>query len=176
MKWFTGGRKVRAWDSMQKYTYSLKYKAGTKIRQYGFMPKYTPYRMLIMGVFEGKYLNDCEGEFPIEWFNSSKNSRSKVADPSLNYFKVKSRLSLQEWRDRGWIPVHKNDKDVRGWFQWYCRYWLGRRMLEVDKIQIKRWLSFSRHYAQVVKNARGDMSKRRKQRQALLQWSWDCKV
>ena len=135
--------------------------------------------MLVMGVFEGKYLNDCEGEFPSEWYAAARKRGKlspKVADPSKNYFGVKSRQSTKVWLEKGWIPVHKKDRDARGWFQWYCRYWLGRRIPEVDSIQIARWSAFARHFAQVKKNARGQINKRPKQRQALLQWSWKCDV
>jgi hypothetical protein len=135
--------------------------------------------MLVMGVFEGKYMNDGEDEFPKEWYTEAKNNNKLSpgkADPSKNYFKIKSRLSLQEWQKRKWVPINKEDKDIRGWFQWYCRYWIGRRMPEVDSVQIKRWKAFARHYAQVKKNAKGNLNKRPKQRQALLQWSWDCKI
>lgn len=189
--WFKPGRKIQIRDKMQTYTYVLTYKAGTNIKNGGldtngniiryesFEPFYTPQQMLVMGVFEGKYMNDCEDEFPREWYNAAKKRnklRPNKADPSVNYFKIKSRLSLQEWRKRGWIPCHEKDRDVRGWFQWYCRYWIGRRIPEVDTIQIKRWKSFKRHSAQVRKNARGQLDKRPRQRQALLQWAWDCKV
>jgi hypothetical protein len=135
--------------------------------------------MLTMGVFEGKYLNDGENEFPQEWYIAAKKKNKlcpKKADPLVNYFKIKSRLSLKEWRRRKWVPVTKDDKDIRGWFQWYCRYWIGRRIPIIDSIQIKRWKSFKRHYAQVKKNARGNLKKRPKQRQALLQWSWNAKI
>lgn len=188
--WYIPGRKVTCRDRMQHYCYTLTYKAGTNIKnggldnngkliKYLFEPYYTPQQMLTMGVFEGKYLNDCEHELPKEWYAAARRSnklRPGKADPAANYFKLKSRLSLKEWRRRGWLPVHKKDKDVRGWFQWYYRYWLGRRIPEVDVIQVGRWRSFKRHYAQVKKNARGRLDKRQRQRQALLQWSWDCKV
>lgn len=189
--WYIPGRKVKVKDRMQTYTYTLTYKAGTnmkndgldkygkKIRYEDFEPYYTPQQMLVMGVFEGKYLNDCENELPREWYTATRKKnklRPKKTDSSVNYFKIKSRLSLKEWRKRKWIPTHPKDKDVRGWFQWYYRYWIGRRIPEVDAKQIKRWKSFKRHYAQVKKNARGNLKKRPKQRQALLQWSWDCKI
>lgn len=190
-KWFISGRVITVDDKMQKYQYKLTYNAGTnlknggldeegkKIRYDDFEPYYTPQQMLSMGVFEGKYMTDCEGEFPIEWYTAAKKLDKlspNEPDPSKNYFKIKSRLSLQEWRVRDWVPVHHKDKDVRGWFQWYCRYWIGRRIPDVDIIQIKRWKAFARHYAQVKKNAKGDLTKRPRQRQALLQWSWDCKI
>lgn len=190
-KWFIPGRTIRVNDKMQKYTYQLIYKAGTNIKNGGFdkhgnriryedfEPYYTPQQMLSMGVFEGKYINDGIHEFPREWFAAARKNKKLCPgrpDQSVNYFKVKSRMSLEEWRDRKWIGFHKLDRDVRGWFQWYCRYWIGRRIPEVDRIQIKRWKAFKRHYMQVKRNSPGDLTKRRKQRQALLQWSWDCKV
>lgn len=189
--WYTPDRTIKVNDRMQKYTYTLTYKAGTNLKNGGidkdgntirydtFEPYYTPQQMLSMGVFEGKYMNDGEDEFPKEWYTAAKKNNKlspEKADPSKNYFKIKSRLSLKEWRRRGWVPINAKDKDIRGWFQWYCRYWIGRRIPENDIVQIKRWKAFARHYAQVKKNARGDLTKRPKQRQALLQWSWDCKI
>lgn len=186
LKWYVAGRVVKVHNKMQKnYSYKLTFNAGTNIRHGGwkdgkpirypdFKPKYSPQTMLRMGVFEGKYCNDQKNEYPSEWYLSKK--MSPVANIECNYFKIKSRLSLQQWRKNGWVPCHPTDKDTRGWFEWYMRYWLGRRQPEVDAIQIKRWASFARHYAQVVKHASGDLTKRRRQRQALLQWSWDCRV
>lgn len=189
-QWYKSGRVIKVKDKMQQYTYELTYNAGTnikngglndkgvKIRYEDFNPYYTPQQMLVMGVFEGKYLNDGEDEFPQEWYTAAKkkNKLSTKADPNINYFKIKSRLSLQEWRKRKWVPIHKKDKDIRGWFQWYCRYWIGRRIPVLDIIQIKRWKSFARHSAQVEKNAKKKIHKRVRQRQALLQWSWNSKV
>jgi hypothetical protein len=127
--------------------------------------------MLKMGVFEGHYLNDCTSEFPKEWFEGAIDNLSPEApNTNNNYFKIKSRQSLQIWKEKGWII----DPDPRGWFQWYCRYYLGRRIPEVDEIQIKRWKSFKRHEAQVHKNCKAhDCDCRPKQRQALLQWAYD---
>jgi hypothetical protein len=133
-----------------------------------FKPHFSPKDMLQMGVFEGKYMNDCRGEFPADWFDNAK--LSKTADPSLNYFGIKSRQSLQVWRKKGWIF----DPDPRGWFQWYCRYYMGRRIEWMDEVQIKRWKAFARHAGQIKANCEpGDLSCRPRQRQALLQWSYD---
>jgi hypothetical protein len=185
--WFIAGRKIKVNNRMQKkYEYILLFNAGTKLKHGGwdenknkieypdFNPEFTPGQMLRLGVFEGKYCNDQIFEFPKEWFNIKKLSPER-ADQSLNYFKVKSRQSLQEWRRKKWIPITKSDQDTRGWFEWYCRYWLGRRMPEVDKIQIKRWKSFTRHYAQYLKNTKNKgLDKHPRRRQALLQWSYPC--
>lgn len=158
-------------DRMQQgYSYSLDAATGA-INHPGFAPHFSPAEMLEMGVFEGKYLNDCRGEFPASWFSNAK--LSDRADPGVNYFGVKSRQPLSEWRRKGWII----EPDPRGWFQWYCRYYLGRRLPGVDDKQIKRWRNFARHAAQVQANCdQNDLSCRPRQRQALLQWSYDCMI
>ncbi len=133
-----------------------------------FTPFFTPKQMLELGVFEGKYCNDCTDEFPQDWFENAKTSAK--ADESLNYFGIKSRQPLQIWQEKGWII----EPDPRGWFQWYCRYYIGRRIPEIDTFQIKRWRAFSRHAGQIKANCMpGDLLCRPRQRQALLQWSYD---
>jgi hypothetical protein len=170
-------------DKMQKnYSYVLTAPAGKKFDPL-FKPDLTPAEMLAMGVFEGKYLNDCRNEFPQEWYLHGKFTQTKHADASVNLFGIKSRLSLQEWRKRGWIPIAKGDHDPRGWFQWYARYWLGRRIPHIDEIQIKRWRAFVRHKAQVIidsvnkkittKKQILTQKHRLRQRQALLQWAYN---
>lgn len=99
-----------------------------------------------MGIFEGHYLTDCTEEFPAEWFKKAKLNPNRP-DITLNCFGVKSRLDRSDWIQRGWILP----PDPRGWFQWYCRYWLGRRISGLDELQITRWKSFKRHLAQVEK-------------------------
>lgn len=155
-------------DKMQSgYRYELVAPAGKAFAP-SFQPHLTPRQMLEMGVFEGKYCNDCRGELPAAWFRQAKIS--KTADPALNYFGVKSRQPLSEWRRKGWIY----GPDPRGWFQWYCRYYLGRRLPEIDAIQIRRWKGFARHAGQIRANCDpGDIFCRPRQRQALLQWSHD---
>lgn len=134
-----------------------------------FQPFYSPKTMLEMGVFEGKYLNDCQDEFPKSWFENAKISAKPSI--SLNYFGIKSRQSLSIWQEKGWIYK----EDPRGWFQWYCRYYSGRRMPSIDEWQIKRWKSFARHAGQIRANCdAGDIFCRPRQRQALLQWSYDA--
>lgn len=185
-KWFRPGKTVRVRDKMQKnYTYRLVAPRGKRFAL-DFRPELTPKQMLRMGVFEGKYLNDCIYELPREWYKSALlhgKLSPESADSSVNEFKVKSRQSLKTWRRNRWVPVNKNDRDVRGWFQWYCRYWLGRRQPDVDAIQIGRWRAFVRHAGQILasykrmgsppKTKTQKMQHRPKQRQALLQWAYN---
>ncbi len=156
-------------DKMQQgYEYQLTAPEGCDFAS-DFCPELTPKEMLALGVFEGHYLNDCQNKFPKTWFRHAKLALT-APDEKMNYFGVKSRLSLMQWRQKGWII----EPDVRGWFQWYCRYYMGRRLPEIDAFQIKRWKSFRRHFVQVEKNCfPGDIMCRRKQRQALLQWAYN---
>mgnify|MGYP003394887136 CR=1 FL=1 len=165
---YTIGTIINVNDRMQRgYAYELVAPMGKKFAE-NFTPRFTPKEMLGRGVFEGKYCNDCRKELPDEWFAKAKIS--EIADPSLNCFGVKSRQPLSVWREKGWII----GPDPRGWFQWYCRYYLGRRIPDVDEKQIKRWRAFARHAAQVKAHCEpGELSCRPRQRQALLQWAHD---
>ena len=156
-------------DKMQKnYNYELSEPVGENFAD-DFKPELTPKQMLEMGVFEGHYLNDCQNEFPFEWFKNAKISIN-YPDVECNLFGVKSRQPLSVWRKKGWII----EPDPRGWFQWYCRYYMGRRIKGVDEVQIKRWKAFRRHKAQIEKNCDMlNMECRKKQRQALLQWAYN---
>jgi hypothetical protein len=155
-------------DKMQSgYRYRLEAPIGENFSA-EFMPHYSPREMLEMGIFEGKYCNDCTDEFPDRWFADAQIS--DIPNPTLNYFGIKSRQPLSVWQEKGWIY----GPDPRGWFQWYCRYYLGRRLPEIDAIQIKRWRAFARHAGQIRANCHpGDIFCRRRQRQALLQWAHD---
>ncbi len=155
-------------DRMQQgYAYEIVVPPGRDFTV-GFEPHVTPAEMLHLGVFEGKYCTDCGGELPPEWLADAR--LADRPDPSLNCFGVKSRKPLSYWRDKGWII----GPDPRGWFQWYWRYWLGRRLPEVDAVQVKRWRAFARHAGQIRKNCLpGDLTCRPRQRQALLQWAHD---
>jgi hypothetical protein len=135
-----------------------------------FAPELTPKQMLTMGVFGGKYMTDCTEEFPEDWFSAAKLCH-EYHDANLNCFGVNASQSLSVWQKKGWI-YHE---DPRGWFQWYCRYFLGRRCPD-DRRQIKRWKAMRRHIAQIKKNCKKkDLSCRPKQRQALLNWSYDSR-
>ena len=134
-----------------------------------FEPELSPKQMLEYGVFGGSYLGDTKKEYPKTWFAKAKLSKS--FDVELNYFQIRAGLSLKEWKQRGWIM----NEDPRGWFQWYCRFSIGRRILEIDKIQIGRWKAFGpRHIGGIKKNCpKKFFSCRKKQRQALLQCAYN---
>ena len=133
-----------------------------------FKPQLTPKKMLEFGVFGGSYFGLKIKEYPESWFKNAKISKNFNVD--LNRFKVKSGLSRKEWLEKGWIFK----EDPLGWFQWYCRFSLGRRIAHVDEIQIKRWKNFTRHVKAIEKNCEaGDLTCRRRQRQAILQWAYD---
>jgi hypothetical protein len=135
-----------------------------------FRPELTPKEILGLGVFGGKYMTDCTEEFPADWFFNAKLCPERH-DPRLNYFGVSASQPLSYWQEKRWI-YHE---DPRGWFQWYCRYYMGRRCPD-DHRQIKRWRAFRRHVAQVKKHCRrGDQNCRPRQRQALLQWAYDSR-
>ncbi len=195
---FKKGDTIHVWNKMEKdYSYVLDEEPGK-----GFAPEFKPFmspgEILALGAFGGRYMNDCLLEFPAEWFWNA-GLLGKLApgapeggDISLNYFKIDSRLPLSEWKAYGWVPSKggkkltgkravlsdaKRNPDERGWFQWYCRYWMGRRIPDLDAVQIQRWKNFARHRGAVDKACsseagKGDLTCRPRQRQALLHWAW----
>jgi hypothetical protein len=186
---FKKGDTIKVWNKMEKnYSYVLEEDPGKGFAD-GFEPYLNPGEILALGAFGGKYLNDCILEFPAEWFwraglLGKLSPEGERVD--INYFKIDSRLKLSEWREYGWVPGGKKlggkrailsdeekNPDERGWFQWYCRYWMGRRIPDLDEVQIQRWKNFRRHAGAVAKNCvKGDLSCRPRQRQALLHWAW----
>ncbi len=151
------------------YCYELTEPAGKNFH-IEFRPELTPREMLELGIFGGKYMTDCRNEFPRSWFTRAKLC-SERHDPKLNFFGVNASQPLSVWREKGWI----NSDDPRGWFQWYCRYYMGRRHAD-DKRQIKRWKAIKRHIAQIQNNCfRGNLDCRKKQRQAVLHWAYDSR-
>ncbi len=157
-------------DRMQQgYRYELRAPTGQPCHP-DFKPELSPARLLAMGVFGGKYLNDCRAEFPESWFERAKLS-PQGHDASLNFFQVKASKPLSYWQSKGWI----HPDDPRGWFQWYCRYFLGRRHAD-DERQVGRWNAMRRHIGQLRKNClKGDLLCRPRQRQALLHWAYDSR-
>jgi hypothetical protein len=166
-----GRRIVTVDDRMQRgYSYELTASPGRDFDP-SFTPELTPRQMLELGVFGGKYMTDTRDEFPASWFTRAKLS-PEHRDPSLNFFGVDASQTLSVWRAKGWI----HPDDPRGWFQWYCRYYLGRRMPEEDRRQIARWNAMRRHVRQIETNCEpGNLDCRRRQRQALLHWAYDSR-
>ena len=163
-------KQIKVNDRMQRgYSYFLTKPCGKEFAP-GFKPELTPKQLLRLGIFGGKYMTDCISEFPADWFEKAKLC-PELHDPKLNFFGVNASQPLSVWRKKGWI-YHE---DPRGWFQWYCRYFMGRRCPD-DQRQIKRWRAVRRHIAQLKKNCRrGDTTCRPKQRQALLHWAYDSR-
>ncbi len=166
-----GDRKIFVNDKMQKgYVYELVEEEGKNF-DYKFKPQLSPKEMLELGVFGGKYMTDCQNEFPKSWFLMAKLNPAKH-DATLNFFGVNASQPLGVWREKGWI----HPDDPRGWFQWYCRYYIGRRHPD-DQRQIKRWVAMKRHIVQIENGCLyRDLSCRKKQRQALLHWAYDSRM
>lgn len=155
----------------QDYSYVLTEPEGKHFHPL-FRPELTPKEMLALGIFGGRYMTDCRREFPAAWFTKAKLCHERH-DPKLNYFGVNASQPLSVWRRKGWI----HPADPRGWFQWYCRYYRGRRIPDEDERQIRRWLAIKRHIAQIRKYCvPGDVDCRRRQRQAVLHWAYDSRV
>ena len=164
-------RKVVVNDTMQHgYVYYLTEPAGEHFAP-EFTPQLSPKEMLALGVFGGKYMTDCRNEFPAHWFRHAKLCPERH-EATLNYFGVNASLTLVAWRRHGWI----RPQDPRGWFQWYCRYYMGRRTAD-DRRQIRRWRAIARHVSAIRRNCEpGDLDCRRKQRQAALHWAYDSRA
>jgi hypothetical protein len=159
-------------DNMQREYRYVRTESAARNFHADFNPQLTPKQMLRLGVFGGKYMTDCYEEFPSSWFTRAKLS-PQGKDICINYYEVDASLSLSHWKSKGWI----HEDDPRGWFQWYCRYYSGRRMPEEDKRQIGRWNAMRRHVGAIKKNCiRGDDQCRKRQRQALLHWAYDARL
>lgn len=166
---------VKVSDKMQtNYRYTLSAPVGKQFDP-EFKPDLSPKQMLALGVFGGRYMRDCQKEFPTDWFTKAKfhPEGEPGHSPKLNFFKIDASQPLTVWKQKGWL---NEEHDPRGWFQWYCRYYRGRRLIDEDNRQIKRWKAMRRHLAQIHHHCRpGDLSCHTKQRQALLHWAYDSR-
>lgn len=164
-------KKINISNPLQrKYSYNLTEPVGKNFDP-RFCPDLSPKQMLTLGIFDGKYFSKITNEFPKNWFTNTKITK-KEADVDLNYFKIHASQPLSVWQKKGWI--YKDDP--HGWFEWYCRYYMGRRIEKEDDRQIKRWVAMRRHIGQINKNCRvGDLFCRKRQRQALLHWAYDSR-
>ncbi len=160
-------------DKMQRnYRYTLTEPTGKNFDP-DFKPELTPKQMLTLGVFGGRYMRDCTKEFPGDWFTQAKllPNHTPGHDKHLNFFNIDASQSLAEWQRKDWI----HPQDPRGWFQWYCRYYMGRRN-EDDNRQIRRWKAMTRHATQIRNNCpAGELTCRPRQRQAVLHWAYDSR-
>ena len=154
------------------YEYELLAPIGSNFDN-NFNPELTPKKLLSMGIFGGKYFNDCLDEYPEDWFDHAKLSGlNNPSDPILNFFGVNCGMTLKAWQKRHWL----RGPDPRGWMEWYFRYYYGRRIPELDEWQQKRWRQIQRHVAQIKKNCTEmDLECRKKQRQTLLHWAIDSR-
>lgn len=118
-----------------------------------FHPNVTPEEVLRAGSFGGTYFRSIssavtnisykssqvlENTLHPDWIaglNKSTTLTSATYRASINKFKVKCGGSLGMWESSGWI----SDVDPYGWFQWYCRFYQGRRCSD-DERQISRWM------------------------------------
>jgi hypothetical protein len=163
-------RRIVVNDLMQpNYVYLVTEPMGQNFHP-NFRPELAPKEMLELGVFGGKYMTDCAAEYPEDWFANAKLCRERH-DPAMNFFGVSASQPLSFWKAKGWIYA----EDPRGWFQWFCRYFLGRRCRD-DARQIQRWNAIRRHAAQINKHCKPcELNCRRKQRQVLLHWAYDSR-
>ena len=115
-----------------------------------FTPNKSPEEVIREGCFGGSYYRPLRSrklgiivagdweELPQEWTSGLDTGRyltSTRYDPDVNKYKVACGQSIEEWEAAGWIA---HDFDVRGWFQWYTRFYRGRRC-EDDERQVSRW-------------------------------------
>eukprot|EP00611_Tribonema_gayanum_P027189 TRINITY_DN663_c0_g1_i5.p1 TRINITY_DN663_c0_g1~~TRINITY_DN663_c0_g1_i5.p1 ORF type:complete len:261 (-),score=62.59 TRINITY_DN663_c0_g1_i5:506-1288(-) len=113
-----------------------------------FRPNLTPKEVLQLGSFGGTYFRpihsgvtgqdykDAHKEFPEDWFeglNVAKRVTSSIYNTDMNTYGVKCGTDLSDWEEKGWIT----ELDPFGWFQWYCRFYLGRRTSD-DERQLGR--------------------------------------
>lgn len=157
----------------KKYIYTLTEPVGKNFDP-EFKPDLTPKDMLKLGVFGGAYFIGVDGlvpaDLPKSWFKGVKLSGDEKKKAELNYYDINASQPLSVWKKKDWI----HPADPHGWFQWYCRYYLGRRIPEEDQRQIKRWKAIKRHVSQIKRNCKkGDKTCRPRQRQAILHWAYD---
>ena len=153
------------------YSYVLNEPEGKHFHS-DFKPELTPSEMLRAGIFGGDYFNEVPSEFPPEWFFGVRLSQIGKADAKLNFFKINASQPLSVWQNKGWVYF----EDPKGWFLWYCRYYMGRRIPDEDIRQVHRWKAMRRHIIQLQNSCRqGDIMCRPRQRQALLHWAYDSR-
>ncbi|KAK4987813.1 hypothetical protein LTR66_001526 [Elasticomyces elasticus] len=115
-----------------------------------FTPNKSPAEVLREGAFGGSYfrplrsrhlgitVEDDWHELPEAWIAGLRIDTyltNTGYDPEINKYRVKCGQTIEEWEAAGWIA---HEYDIRGWFQWYCRFFQGRRC-DDDERQVGRW-------------------------------------
>lgn len=139
----------------QKHLYKAKLPTRGKnnvLKFEGFpdmQPNLTPKEILQMGSFGGGYFRPIKSgvtgkqykddykELPSDWFEGldiGKQITSVEYRNQSNRFNIHCGQTLEQWEEQGWI----REQDPRGWFAWYCHFYLGRRT-DDDERQISRW-------------------------------------
>ena len=146
-----------------------------------------PVEIIREDAFGGTYFRDIYSGVTGEWYKKlwkkfdqlkdidQKFYCSDYYDRSINRYSVKCRTSLRFWENKGCI----NETDPYSWFQWYFRYWLGRRLKD-NKKQIDRWKGivsrFRGKLVEMIKDAGSkfdDYSISPKIRKILLHWGYE---
>lgn len=146
-----------------------------------FKPNVTPREMLKQGIFGHSYfgVEILQGDmYYDELFQSFGDIDTSLYLSSKyhakgNKFKIKSGKDYQFWKDNNWM----HEDDPYGWFEWYCKYYIGRRHSD-DQRQIQRWLDFcgpngrwrQRIYGMIDATGNWDVSPRIQQ--SLLHWGY----
>ena len=122
-----------------------------------FRPNLTPEEVLRRGSFGGGYFRAIDSavtkqrhagahrELPPSWLRGldvKARVASGVYDTTVNRYGVNcgvkegkaDAFGLAAWQNSGWIAA----QDPFGWFQWYCRFFEGRRSAD-DARQLGRW-------------------------------------
>ena len=114
--------------------------------KFEFYPMLTPKEMLQEGVFGGAYfgVEDLQGDY--DYQSLFKETLDGVPPhlylgdkyrPKMNKFKIRSGMNYDYWVEMKWMQKD----DPYGWFEWYIKYYNGRRHSDDDR-QIRRWQDF----------------------------------
>ncbi|KAG0660338.1 hypothetical protein C6P46_004638 [Rhodotorula mucilaginosa] len=116
-----------------------------------FRPNLSPEEIIRRGSFDGGFfrpvkskqsgreLHEDWADLPKEWYSGLSSgmylTRPEGAEDSVNKWQARMGQPYEAWEANGWIRA---EHDARGWFQWYYRFFLGRRCEDDDR-QVGRW-------------------------------------